>query len=413
MTTRNIREVNVVPIQKIRKERLSDQEDEDTVSCRICSKGFITEIALMNHARVEHINEYMAGQDLCIRKYIRNTQNRKFTEEEKREIDMKTEELISAMKPTDMMSLASNDVSYIIIKADGQQEIKKCVKEKVKVVKEPKPEKVVKTVVRKEKEVKAISGPFECLQPSLHGGAALCHRMFLSCCEYSAHHRDEHTRRRKALRCQVCEKPLSACDPPAPHACQVCGMGFESSKELSDHSQTAHIKLKPFQCSICQKRFTQQGGLLQHMRMHTGDRPFACTFCPKAFTQKSGLDQHLRIHTKVKPFRCIICSKAFSQSVHLQQHMRTHTNVAPFQCGICQKRFKQSSHLNYHLKYHNPANMTDEQKERYRKLVQMMGHEIVELDVNTDLLLEQVKSEHIATSIVDSDNWNGEKMCEL
>lgn len=188
-------------------------------------------------------------------------------------------------------------------------------------------------------------------------------------------------------------------------------MGFETSKELSDHSQTAHIKLKPFQCSICQKRFTQQSGVQQHMRMHTGDKPFACTFCPKAFTQKSGLDQHLRIHTKVKPYKCIICSKTFAQSVHLQQHMRTHTNVAPFQCGICQQRFKQSSHLNYHLKYHNPANMTDEQKARYARLVQLMGHKIVEIDVNNDLLLEQVQSEDIATSIVDID-FSVEKIIE-
>lgn len=143
------------------------------------------------------------------------------------------------------------------------------------------------------------------------------------------------------------------------------------------------------------------------MRMHTGDRPFACTFCPKAFTQKSGLEQHLRIHTKVKPYNCIICSKAFAQSIHLQQHMRTHTNVAPFQCGICEQRFKQSSHLNYHLKCHNPANMTDDQKERYAKLVQLMGHEVVEIDANSELLLEQVQSEDIATCVVDS-NWTVE-----
>ncbi|XP_046976033.1 zinc finger protein 235-like isoform X1 [Vanessa cardui] len=406
MTTRNIRTVNVIPIPKIKKERLSDQEDEDTVSCRLCNKGFITEKALLNHARVEHIDEYMAGQDLCLRKHVK--QKRKYTEDEKRSIELKTEELISSMEPTDIMSLASNDVSYIIIKANGQPEIKKWKKEKLKVEKE-KPEKVVKTVVRKEREVKAISGPFECLQPSPHSSEGLCHQIFLSCCAYSAHHRDEHTRRRKALRCQVCEKPL-ALAPHDAHACQICGMGFENSKDLFDHSQTAHIKLKPFQCTICQKRFTQQGGVQQHMRMHTGDRPFPCTFCPKAFTQKSGLDQHLRIHTKVKPYRCIICSKAFSQSVHLQQHMRTHTNVAPFQCGICQKRFKQSSHLNYHLKYHNPANMTDEQKERYAKLVQLMGQgEMVEVEIDTsqpEVMLEQVQSDDIATCVVDeSGNW--------
>ncbi|XP_073966161.1 uncharacterized protein [Choristoneura fumiferana] len=162
----------------------------------------------------------------------------------------------------------------------------------------------------------------------------------------------------KGVRCQVCEAPLTPAH--APHACQVCGLGFETIDELTDHTNNAHVKLKPFECSVCHKRFTQQGGVQQHMRMHTGDRPFPCTFCPKAFTQKSGLDQHLRIHTKVKPYRCVICDKKFCQSVHLKQHMRTHTHVAPFQCALCQKRFKQSSHLNYHLKAHN-ANLSDKE----------------------------------------------------
>ncbi|KAJ8737615.1 hypothetical protein PYW08_000210 [Mythimna loreyi] len=127
---------------------------------------------------------------------------------------------------------------------------------------------------------------------------------------------------------------------------------FLDSAEYDEHNRIVHAKMKPHQCSICAKRFTQQGGLQQHMRMHTGVRPFVCTFCPKAFTQKAGLDQHLRTHTKVKPFKCVICSKCFSQSVHLRQHMRTHTNIQPFECSVCGRRFKQSSHLNFHMRSH-------------------------------------------------------------
>ncbi|CAH0730884.1 unnamed protein product, partial [Brenthis ino] len=400
-----VREVNVIPITKVKREVLSEDEDEDMVSCRMCNKTFVSEIALLNHARVEHLDEYMAGEELCVRPNVK--QKRKFTDKEQEQIKIKTEALISSMEPTNIMSLASNDVSYIIIK-DGQPEVKKWKKDKLKNDND-KSVKIIKTVVKKEREVKAISGPFECLQPSPHNSEGLCHQIFLSCCEYSTHFRDEHTRRRKALRCQVCEKPLLENDQLAPYSCQVCGMGFENTKDLTEHNQTAHLKLKPFQCNICQKRFTQQGGVHQHMRMHTGDRPFTCTFCPKAFTQKSGLDQHLRIHTKVKPYRCIICNKSFCQSVHLQQHMRTHTNVAPFQCGICQKRFKQSSHLNYHLKYHNPANMTEEQKKKYAELVQLIGTKgMLEVEIDTvqpGLFLEQVESDEVTEYIVSDNNW--------
>lgn len=166
------------------------------------------------------------------------------------------------------------------------------------------------------------------------------------------------------MRCQVCERRLDrdfySSDTIADlrptnnftYSCNACAETFLDSTEYDEHNRVVHAKMKPHQCSICAKRFTQQGGLQQHMRMHTGIRPFVCTFCPKAFTQKAGLEQHLRTHTKVKPFKCVICSKCFSQSVHLRQHMRTHTNIQPFECSLCSKRFKQSSHLNFHMRSH-------------------------------------------------------------
>ncbi|XP_072930305.1 uncharacterized protein [Epargyreus clarus] len=223
-----------------------------------------------------------------------------------------------------------------------------------------------KAQVRPQKPPVDLRGPFTCTLPSTLRPDVQCRQIFFNCCEYSMHYREEHTKRRKAaLRCQVCEKRLDRDMYPAPtmasqfnvphrltFSCQTCGHTFLSSAEFDEHNRIVHAKMKPHQCSLCNKRFTQQGGLQQHMRMHTGIRPFACTYCPKAFTQKAGLDQHLRTHTKVKPFKCVICSKCFSQSVHLRQHMRTHTNIQPFQCPVCGRRFKQSSHLNFHMRSH-------------------------------------------------------------
>ncbi|XP_045509140.1 zinc finger protein 37-like isoform X2 [Colias croceus] len=363
MSSKPVRMVNVVPTTKIKKEVLDD--DDDNISCKLCSKGFASEMALNNHAKMEHMEAWMAGEDVCVKKVVVNNKN-KFTEAQLKAIKLKTEKMLSSMQPTDMSALSSPDVGYIIIKDDSiPSDAKEIKRAKLESMKGKKKE-------DKEKEPIPISGPFECLQPSNFIADGTCHQMFFSCCEYSAHYRDEHTRRCKGVRCQVCERPLAA-ERTANYTCQTCGAGFDHEEHLSEHYTTAHIKTKPHQCNICNKRFTQVGGLQQHMRTHTGDRPFTCKYCPKAFTQKSGLDQHLRIHTKYKPYRCVICGKTFCQSAHLQQHMRTHTNVAPFQCSICDKRFKQSSHLNYHLKYHNPVNMTKEQREKYAKLLEMVG----------------------------------------
>lgn len=207
-----------------------------------------------------------------------------------------------------------------------------------------------------------LRGPFTCHMPSMHHPELQCGEMFLDCCQYSLHHREKHTKRRKAaLRCQVCEKQLdkenieTEFNIPIVEAfpCRMCGQTFLNKAEMGDHIKIAHAKVKPYKCSICDKRFTQLGGLQQHLRLHTGSRPFKCSFCEKGFTQKAGLDQHLRTHTKVKPFNCIVCNKSFSQSVHVRQHMRTHTNIQPFQCSVCGRRFKQTSHLNIHMRSHN------------------------------------------------------------
>lgn len=197
-------------------------------------------------------------------------------------------------------------------------------------------------------------GPFTCTEKQ-------CGLVFSYCCDYSLHYHNEHSKRRKAaLRCQICEKRLNRDSTGdeirsgnnSTFPCQSCGQTFYSSIDYDNHNRIVHAKLKPYKCTLCPKRFTQPGGLSQHMRVHAGIRPFSCTYCIKTFTQKAGLQQHLRTHTKVKPFTCIVCQKQFSQSVHLRQHMRVHTNIQPFECTVCQRRFKQSSHLNFHMRTH-------------------------------------------------------------
>ncbi|XP_022121191.2 gastrula zinc finger protein XlCGF42.1-like [Pieris rapae] len=203
---------------------------------------------------------------------------------------------------------------------------------------------IQKGTVPSKAPVSKISGPFECTWTTLNLEKK-CGEIFLNCCEYSEHYRDEHTERRKSKRCQICEKVLENPTAQSP--------AIWNALQLEAHTKGYHTKVKPFKCSICEKSYTQSSGLQQHMRLHTGVRPYKCNFCNKGFTQKGGLDQHLRTHTKVKPYNCILCNKSFSQSVHVRQHMRTHTNIKPFKCIVCEKRFKQLGHLNFHMRSHD------------------------------------------------------------
>lgn len=50
--------------------------------------------------------------------------------------------------------------------------------------------------------------------------------------------------------------------------------------------------------------------------------------------QMAGLRRHMAIHTGEKRYNCSFCNKKFTQSHHLQNHMITHTGDRPYTCEV-------------------------------------------------------------------------------
>ncbi|EAT42967.1 AAEL005534-PA, partial [Aedes aegypti] len=98
--------------------------------------------------------------------------------------------------------------------------------------------------------------------------------------------------------------------------------------------------------------FVSPGHLARHGRIHTGEKPFQCTLCDKAFTEASSLKVHLRTHTGEKPYRCELCSWSFAQSCNLQSHYRR--SHGPFQCCVCEEPFFDRDLLLIHEETHVP-----------------------------------------------------------
>lgn len=66
------------------------------------------------------------------------------------------------------------------------------------------------------------------------------------------------------------------------------------------HARDLHrSEIKPHQCQQCLKSFSSNHQLVQHIRVHTGEKPYKCSYCDRRFKQLSHVQQHTRLHTGI------------------------------------------------------------------------------------------------------------------
>uniref|UniRef100_A0A3Q3VKV9 C2H2-type domain-containing protein n=1 Tax=Mola mola TaxID=94237 RepID=A0A3Q3VKV9_MOLML len=70
---------------------------------------------------------------------------------------------------------------------------------------------------------------------------------------------------------------------------------FSASMPTNITAQLSAPVHHPFQCSLCNRSFSQKGSLNRHMRSHLGIRPFPCPCCPMTFSRQYRVMEHMRL----------------------------------------------------------------------------------------------------------------------
>ncbi|XP_037966681.2 zinc finger protein 37 isoform X1 [Plutella xylostella] len=150
--------------------------------------------------------------------------------------------------------------------------------------------------------------------------------------------------RMKPHKCELCDKVLSNKNTYLNHMqmhtgykyiCENCGKGYTTVDHLNIHLVLKHNTGTYMQCEHCDFKSPKRFMLIEHLRLHSGERPFSCEQCGLTFRRRNILVQHRKMHME-KSVKCDQCPRTFHTVGHMRAHHGSvHRRRHVFACGAC------------------------------------------------------------------------------
>ncbi|KAF3691768.1 Zinc finger protein 208 Zinc finger protein 91-like [Channa argus] len=125
--------------------------------------------------------------------------------------------------------------------------------------------------------------------------------------------------------------------------CKDDSMDRSSQKSKEVQSSSSKEKAVQYQCSECDKSFTDGLLLISHLEDHGREeqekKRNTCSKCGRVCDSQSSLDKHMKMHGIDKKYPCPDCSKMVYTSSDLEIHRTCHDTNRPFACKLCNQRF--------------------------------------------------------------------------
>ncbi|XP_068425207.1 zinc finger protein 1035 [Clinocottus analis] len=172
-------------------------------------------------------------------------------------------------------------------------------------------------------------------------------------------------------------KPVQGISSPEKKAvqyqCSECDKSFTDGlmliSHLEDHGRQEEA-YKRKACITCGEEFSNRGHLARHMKVHETKDKYSCPDCSIVAKTSSDLNIHRTCHDPNRPFPCKLCNHRFWTRPSLYNHYREDHTDDVFTCRFCNKAYSVKKSLSRHYRKWHPQEQMNPGRTVRQKIVE-------------------------------------------